>query len=105
ACLYVRFPCNDRLSDGYYRAVYLTERTVRDLVEKISMKQRIDPQRIVRVLHVKQNGLKLMVDDDVRELPDGQDMVVEVSEALSFEKAAATRPGNLSPALEVKLSY
>lgn len=70
------------------------------------MKQRIDPQRIVRVLHVKQNGLKIMVDDDVvRELPDGQDMVVEISEASSFETAAATGSGNISPAVEVKLSY
>lgn len=65
------------------------------------MKQRIDPQRIVRVLHVKQNGLKIMVDDDVvRELPDGQDMVVEISEASSIEGS-----GNLSSAVEVKLSY
>ncbi|GLA52470.1 hypothetical protein AnigIFM63604_009332 [Aspergillus niger] len=106
ACFYVRFPRNDQRSDDYYRAVYLTERTVRDLMEKISMKQRIDPQRIVRVLHVKQNGLKIMVDDDVvRELPDGQDMVVEISEASSFETAAATGSGNLSSAVEVKLSY
>ncbi|KAI3055892.1 transcriptional regulator family: Grainyhead/CP2 [Aspergillus niger] len=105
ACFYVRFPCNDRLSDDYYRAVYLTERTVRDLIEKITIKQHIDPQRVVRVLHVKQNGLEIMVDDDVRELPDGQDMVVEMSEVSSFENAAVTGPGNLSSALELKLSY
>ncbi|PYH67123.1 uncharacterized protein BO88DRAFT_417032 [Aspergillus vadensis CBS 113365] len=93
------------VSNGYYRAVYLTEQTIRDLVEKISMKQRINPQRIMQVLHVKQNSLKLIVNNDVRELPDGQDMVVKVSETLSFEKAAATRPGNLSPVLKIKLSY
>ncbi|PYH76741.1 CP2 transcription factor [Aspergillus uvarum CBS 121591] len=105
ACFYVRFPRNDQPQDDYYRAVYLTERTVRDLMEKISMKQRIDPRRIVRVLHVKQNGLKIMVDDDVvRELPDGQDMVVEISETSSFESAAAA--GAESPkSVEVKLSY
>ncbi|GLA55978.1 hypothetical protein AnigIFM63604_003467, partial [Aspergillus niger] len=105
ACFYVRFPCNDRLSDDYYRAVYLTERTVRDLIEKITIKQRIDPQRVVRVLHVKQNGLEIMVDDDVRELPDGQDMIVEMSEVSSFKNAAVTGPGNPSSALELKLSY
>ncbi|PYH67099.1 uncharacterized protein BO88DRAFT_417018 [Aspergillus vadensis CBS 113365] len=105
AYFYVRFPCNDRLSDDYYRAVYLTERTVRDLIEKITIKQRIDPQRVVRVLHVKQNGLEIMVDDDVRELPDGQDMIVEMSEVSSFKNAAVTGPGNPSSALELKLSY
>ncbi|EAW09694.1 grainyhead-like protein [Aspergillus clavatus NRRL 1] len=106
ACFYIRFPAQTQNSDDYYRAVYLTERTVRDLMEKISMKQKIDPQRIVRVLHVKQNGLKIMVDDDVvRELPDGQDMVVEISEATAFDNAVANSSENLRPGVEVKLSY
>ncbi|GFF48626.1 putative zinc metalloproteinase YIL108W [Aspergillus udagawae] len=106
ACFYIRFPRTNRNGDDYYRAVYLTERTVRDLMEKISMKQKIDPQRIVRVLHVKENGLKIMVDDDVvRELPDGQDMVVEISEASAFDNAVANSSEHLNPAVEVKLSY
>ncbi|KAL4800624.1 CP2 transcription factor-domain-containing protein [Aspergillus venezuelensis] len=100
ACFYVRFPKNDQHQDDYYRAVYLTERTVRDLMEKISMKQRIDPQRIMRVLLVKENGLRIMVDDDVvRELPDGQDMVAEISEAHTFDAADTPSP------VEVKLRY
>jgi hypothetical protein len=74
-------------------------------MEKISMKQKIDPQRIVRVLHVKENGLKIMVDDDVvRELPDGQDMVVEISEASAFDNAVANSSDHLNPAVEVKLA-
>lgn len=106
ACFYIRFPRTNQNGDDYYRAVYLTERTVRDLMEKISMKQKIDPQRIVRVLHVKENGLKIMVDDDVvRELPDGQDMVVEISEASAFDNAVANSSDHLNPAVEVKLSY
>lgn len=100
ACFYVRFPKNDQPQDVYYRAVYLTERTVRDLMEKISVKQRIDPQRIMRVLLVKENGLRIMVDDDVvRELPDGQDMVAEISEASTFDAADTPSP------VEVKLRY
>ncbi|KAL4924296.1 grainyhead-like protein [Aspergillus undulatus] len=100
ACFYVRFPKHDQHEDDYYRAVYLTERTVRDLMEKISMKQRIDPQRIMRVLLVKENGLRIMVDDDVvRELPDGQDMVAEISEAQTFDAADTPSP------VEVKLRY
>ncbi|KAL4918559.1 CP2 transcription factor-domain-containing protein [Aspergillus aurantiobrunneus] len=99
ACFYVRFPTTDQ-QDDYYRAVYLTERTVRDLMEKISMKQRIDPQRIMRVLLIKENGLRIMVDDDVvRELPDGQDMVVEISEASTFDSTDTPSP------VEVKLIY
>ncbi|KOC10406.1 CP2 transcription factor [Aspergillus flavus AF70] len=105
ACFYIRFPRNDQAKDDYYRAVYLTERTVRDLMEKISVKQRIDPQRIVRVLRVNKNGLKIMVDDDVvRELPDGQDMVVEISEAAALDDATAI-DSDKSSGVELKLSY
>jgi hypothetical protein len=47
-----------------------------------------------------------MVDDDVvRELPDGQDMVVEISEASAFDNAVANSSDHLNPAVEVKLSY
>ena len=99
ACFYLRFPSSDT-QDDIYRAVYLSERSVRDLLEKISLKQRIDPQRIVRVLHIKRDGLKIMVDDDVvRELPDGQDMDVEVSET------ANDCDDSKESAVELKLSY
>lgn len=78
----------------------MSERTVSDLMEKISHKQNIDPSRVVRVLHIKENGLKIMVDDDVvRELPDGQDMDVELSEV------SDTSDGSEQPPVELKLSY
>ncbi|KAA8646231.1 hypothetical protein EYZ11_012010 [Aspergillus tanneri] len=106
ACFYVRFPRNDKLRDNYYRAVYLTELTVRDLMEKISLKQHIDPRRIVRVLLVKQNGMRIMVDDDVvRELPDGQDMIAEISEASVLNSASGHGSDPMSPGVEVKLTY
>lgn len=72
-------------------------------MDKISVKRSIDSKRVVRVLLVKKDGLKVMVDDDVvRELPDGQDMDVEISEtADSSESPDDSRP----PAIEVKLSY
>ncbi|KAF9891113.1 hypothetical protein FE257_005049 [Aspergillus nanangensis] len=106
ACFYIRFPRTDHCQDEYYRAVYLTERTVSDLMRQISTKQRFDPDRIVRVLHVKQNGLKIMVDDDVvRELPDGQDMVVEITEASIFDNAVPPTTDGPSPAVEVQLNY
>ncbi|KAJ5676730.1 uncharacterized protein N7477_002363 [Penicillium maclennaniae] len=86
ACFYVRFTRNGNDVSDYYHALYLTERTVRDLLDKISMKQQIDPLRVVRVLHMKQNGLRIIVDDEVvREFPEGQDMIVELSEVSSDE--------------------
>lgn len=62
----------------YYRAVYLLRRTVKDLVNGISNKFNIDPNRVTRITHVNSKGLHIVVDEDVvRELPEGQDMVVE----------------------------
>lgn len=102
ACFYLRFPKNESQKDDYYRAVYLSERTVRDLMDKISAKRPIDLKRVLRILLVKKDGVKVMVDDDVvRELPDGQDMDIEISEtADSSESPDDSRP----PAFEVRLS-
>ncbi|KPI41359.1 Grainyhead-like protein [Cyphellophora attinorum] len=75
ACFYVR-----QKDDGkdYYRAVYLTQRTVHDLVNGISQKFNIDAHRVTSVMHVNAKGLHIIVDEDVvRELPEGQDMLVE----------------------------
>ena len=71
---------------------------MRDLMRQISQKHHIDPQRIVRILHVNEAGLRIMVDDDVvRELPEGQDMVADIYES----------PENGSPdsPMEIKLIY
>jgi hypothetical protein len=74
-------------------------------MKKISEKNKIDPDRIVRVLRVKDNGLKIMVDDDVvRELPDGLDMVAEFSEATESE-AETPDVNTPSSAVEVRLTY
>lgn len=103
ACFYVRFQGNEQNPQEYYRAIYLTERTVRDLMKKISEKRHIDPSRIVRILHVNEAGLRIMVDDDVvRELPEGQDMIVDIYESQSPEAASPGTPG--SP-VEIKLTY
>ena len=68
------------------------------MTQKISEKQQIDPSRIVRILHVNEAGLRIMVDDDVvRELPEGQDMIVDI-----YESDDAQSPG--SP-VEIKLTY
>lgn len=75
ACFYVRHKDDNK---EYYRAVYLLRRTVRDLVNGISQKFQIDPQRVTQVTHVNSKGLHIIVDEDVvREVPEGQDMLVE----------------------------
>lgn len=83
ACFYIRFTsANANGSQDYYRAIYLTERTVRDLMKQISGKRNVDPTRISTITHVTQKGMRVLVDDDVvRELPEGQDILVDISEA------------------------
>ena len=82
ACFYVLIKvCGKMPGDDYYRAVYLMQRTVRDLIHSIAAKCEVDFGRVQRVLRINSKGLKIMVDDKlVRELPEGQDMSVEFSE-------------------------
>lgn len=75
ACFYVRARDSEK---EYYRAVYLMQRSVRDLVNSISRKFEVNPGRITQVTHINARGLRIIVDEDVvRELPEGQDMIVE----------------------------
>lgn len=75
ACFYVR---QKDAAKEYYRAVYLMQRTVKDLINGISEKFNIDPHRVTQVTHINSRGLHIIVDEDVvRELPEGQDMIVE----------------------------
>lgn len=54
------------------------QRTVKDLVNGISEKFQIDPMRITQVMYINSKGLQIVIDEDVvRELPEGQDMIVE----------------------------
>ncbi|RMJ24456.1 CP2 transcription factor [Aspergillus sp. HF37] len=100
ACFYARFAGEQ----NFYRAIYLMERTVQELAEKLSAKRQIDPKYIVHVLHINKNGLPVVVDDDVvRELPEGQTMTVDVCDATGMECNDAAG-GSTSP-LEIKLMY
>ncbi|KAK5082053.1 hypothetical protein LTR05_007195 [Lithohypha guttulata] len=81
ACFYVK---DKEATIPYYRAVYLARRTVEDLIHCISEKFGIDPNRITRVTHVNSKGLQIIVDEDVvREMQEGQDMIVEFAPAKS----------------------
>ncbi|KAJ5687689.1 hypothetical protein N7455_006737 [Penicillium solitum] len=100
ACFYVRFIGNAKRAEDYYRAIYLTERTARDLVAKVTEKYHIDPMRISNIMHVHDKGMRVIVDDDVvRQLPEGQDMIVDISETPGPNGGASGSP------LEIKLTY
>jgi hypothetical protein len=56
------------------------KREVKELVASIAAKCNFNPTKILRVTHVNQKGRNIKVDDDiVREIPDGQDMILEFS--------------------------
>ncbi|KAF9882925.1 hypothetical protein FE257_004881 [Aspergillus nanangensis] len=74
-----------------------TERTVHDLTEKISKSQQIDPKCVARLLHVNHHSSEILTDHDVRELPEGQDMIVEFIRVLDSYGDTET--------FEIKLSY
>ena len=79
ACFYVR---QKDAAKEYYRAVYLTQRTFMELISAISQKFWIDPRCVTKVTHVNAKGLHIIVDEDVvRELPEGQDIIVEFAPA------------------------
>ena len=72
ACLYVR---QKDAAKEYYRAIYLMQRTVKDLINNISTNCHIDPYRVTQVTRLNSRGLHNIVDEDViRELPEGQEM-------------------------------
>ncbi|KAL8713951.1 MAG: hypothetical protein Q9220_002097 [cf. Caloplaca sp. 1 TL-2023] len=85
ACIYalLRGPSKAE-NDDCYKAVYLNTRTTADLVLGLAHQCNIEPSRISRTVQVNHKGLKIMVDDAVvRELPEGQDMIVEFAETRS----------------------
>ena len=100
ACFYIKIQKSHR-SSPYYHAVYLAQRTVRDLTLQLAKHAHVDPRGIVRVVHVKRMGLSIMVDDDViQHMPEGQDMI-----ASFVEIPAVNRDMRCRPRFEVQLTY
>ncbi|KAJ5300175.1 hypothetical protein PENANT_c201G06336 [Penicillium antarcticum] len=96
ACFYLRFQTQGAQQDNYYTAVYLTERTAKELKTKISHKKRFNQDHKLQLFQVKK-GIKIMIDDDVvLRIPNGQDMIAEISEIPSNMAASGST-------IEVKL--
>ncbi|KAH3318759.1 hypothetical protein KXV19_002012 [Aspergillus fumigatus] len=80
ACFYVRIQ-DKQQQEPYYRAVYLTERTASDFIDQLSKKYNVQPDRILSLVHINPNSLRVAVDDDVvGAIPEGQDMIAQFTE-------------------------
>ncbi|KAF2429549.1 CP2 transcription factor family protein-like protein [Tothia fuscella] len=82
ACFYVqpRFVGKPQ-DDMYYRAIYIMQHTLKDLVNGIAMKCNVEATKVLRTIRINKQGLNILLDDDtVREMPEGQDMVAEFNE-------------------------
>jgi hypothetical protein len=103
ACFYLRFPGNDNHPQDYYRAIYLSARTLQDLMNQISQTHHFDPSRVSNVMRINDKGFRIIVDDNlVRQIPEGQDMVVDISESLG---SGGNTSGNNGPALDISLTF
>lgn len=121
ACFYVLIKVpGDVAENDCYRAVYLMERTVKDLIASIATKCGVEPTQVNRTLRINAKGLKIIVDDElVRELSEGQDMVVEFagvdansackqeSDSEATTPKASDPPSAIAPAkaLEMRLNF
>lgn len=57
------------------------QRTLKELVNSIAMKCKLEPTRVVRTIRINAKGLAIALDDgDVQEIPEGQDMTAEFQE-------------------------
>lgn len=104
-CFYLRFHQGGEQKNDYHTAVYLADPTVNELVEKIFQKQKFSRDHSVNLFHLKPNGMKVMIDDDVVEqISDGQAMTAEVSD-LEVSDKLATDNSSLPAAVEVRLFF
>lgn len=69
------------VTDSFYRAIYLMNRTLKDFNSAIARKCDIEPTAVLRTYRINRDGLHILFDDDcVRELPEAQDMTAEFCE-------------------------
>lgn len=72
--------------NGYYRAVYLMQRTLKHLVNSVASKSGVEPTKVLRTVRVNKAGLNILMDDEtVIEIPEGQDMIATFIEMQSQE--------------------
>jgi hypothetical protein len=91
ACFYIQPRVVDRTSsDNFYRAIYIYRRTLKDFTNAISTKCNIELTQVLRTVRIVHKDLSILFDDeDIRHLPEGQDMQAEFCE---FQPDTPSRP-------------
>ena len=83
ACFYVQ-PCvagRPLIENNFYRAVYLTQRTLKDFTNAVATKCDIEPTKVLRTVRISRQGLHILFDDEcLQELSEGQDMSADFHE-------------------------
>lgn len=99
ACFYVQPRIAGRSpTDNFHRAVYLTQRTLKDFNRALATKCNIEPTSVFRTIRISRQGLHILVDDEcIRELPEGQDMTAEFCETQPESPTRATREWDAGP--------
>lgn len=93
ACFYILHrDSSQQDKPGYYRAIYLMQRTLKDFTNSIAAKWNLEPTKIMRTLHVLDRGLEIEMDDDViRELSEGQDLIMEIAPSVNQSQSQVKR--------------
>ncbi|KAJ6003877.1 hypothetical protein N7540_013159 [Penicillium herquei] len=101
-CFYIRFQNGEERPDDFHTALFLTERTAQNLKTKVSQKRNFSLDLGVELFQVRENGLKIRIDDDVVErIPNNQAMSAEISRRLVSDDS--TEGERVSGTIEVKL--
>ncbi|KAF3763773.1 hypothetical protein M406DRAFT_262710 [Cryphonectria parasitica EP155] len=96
ACFYLKRRQTSTETREYHKAVYVMQRTLSEFVTRVASKWNIDVNRVSRVIRTLPNSLEIEMDDDViRELPEGQDMMLDIVE-ISPPKAPVKREWEMS---------
>jgi len=70
---------------------------LKDFTNAIASKWNLEPTKIMRALHVLDRGLEVEIDDDViRELAEGQDLVMEIAEVRNSAGSQLKREWEMS---------
>lgn len=84
--------------DGYHRAIYLMQRSLKDFINAVATKCNIEPTHVIRTVRVSRKGLHVLMDDEaIREMPEGQDMTAEFTEIKQSTSVKPSREWDSGP--------
>lgn len=76
--------------DDNYRAVYLNERTLSELIRVIASKCGVDPNAVISTVRVNGQGLPITAEDEmVEQMPERQDLIAELDVIENTHNSAA----------------